>query len=41
MQFDNEVYLKLLEAEREAEATDRRYSQDDVLQAMKKAISEA
>jgi len=38
MQFESEVYFKLLEAEREAEHTDKRYSSKDVLKAMKEAI---
>ena len=38
MQFESEVYFKLLEAEREAEHTDKRYSSRDVLKAMKEAI---
>jgi prevent-host-death family protein len=38
MQFESEVYLKLLEAEREAEHTNRRYSSKEVLKSMKEAI---
>ena len=38
MQFESEVYFKLLEAEREAEHTQQRYSSKDVLEAMRKAI---
>jgi len=38
MQFESEVYFKLLEAEREAEHTDKRYSSKDVLKAMKDVI---
>jgi len=38
MQFESEVYFKLLEAEREAEHTDKRYSSKEVLSAMKEAI---
>ena len=38
MQFESEVYLKLLEAEREAEHTNKRYSSKEVLSAMKEAI---
>ena len=38
MQFESEVYLKLLEAEREAEHTNKRYSSKEVLKAMKEAI---
>jgi len=40
MQFDSDVYLKLLEAEKEAEHTNKRYSSKDVLKAMKEAIGE-
>jgi len=38
MQFESEVYFKLLEAEREAEHTNERYSSKEVLKAMKEAI---
>ena len=38
LQFESEVYFKLQEAEREAEATDTRYSSKDVLNAMREAI---
>ena len=38
LQFDSEVYVKLREAEREAELTDKRYSPKEVLKAMKDAI---
>jgi len=38
MQFESEVYFKLLEAEREAENTNKRYSSKEVLKAMKEAI---
>ncbi|MCL2360524.1 MAG: type II toxin-antitoxin system Phd/YefM family antitoxin [Defluviitaleaceae bacterium] len=38
MQFESDVYHKLLEAEREAEHTDKRYSSRDVLAAMKEVI---
>jgi prevent-host-death family protein len=38
MQFESEIYFKLLEAEREAEYTNTRYSSKDVLNAMKEAI---
>jgi len=34
MQFESEVYFKLLEAEREAEQTNKRYSSKDVLKAV-------
>ena len=35
LRLESEIYFKLLEAEREAEATDKRYSSKDVLKAMK------
>ena len=38
LQFDSEVYSKLLEAEREAEATNQRFSSKEVLKAMKDVI---
>ncbi|MCL1862159.1 MAG: type II toxin-antitoxin system Phd/YefM family antitoxin [Defluviitaleaceae bacterium] len=38
MQFESEVYFQLLEAEREAEYTNTRYSSKDVLSSMKEAI---
>ena len=38
LQFNSEVYFKLLEAEQEAELTDKRFSSKDVLKAMKEAI---
>ncbi len=38
LQFESEVYAKLQEAEREAEATGQRYSSKEVLEAMRKAI---
>ena len=38
LQFDSEVYVKLKEAEREAEITNKRYSSKEVLKAMKDAI---
>ena len=37
LQFDSEVYSKLAEAERQAAETDERFSQKDVLEAMKAA----
>ena len=40
MQFESEVYFKLLEAEKEAEHTSARYSSKDVLKAMKDAIGD-
>lgn len=39
-QLENEVYDKLRAAEREAEATNVRYSSRDVLNAMNEAIGE-
>ncbi|MCL2654415.1 MAG: type II toxin-antitoxin system Phd/YefM family antitoxin [Coriobacteriia bacterium] len=41
MQFESEVYSKLLEAEREAERTDKRYSSKEVLKALREAIEAA
>ncbi len=41
LQFESEVYFKLKEAEREAEMTDQRYSQKDILKALKEEISGA
>jgi prevent-host-death family protein len=38
LQFESEVYFKLLEAEREAAHTDKRYSSKEVLRAMQQAI---
>jgi prevent-host-death family protein len=38
MQFESEVYFKLLEAEREAELTNKRYSSKEILQAIKDTI---
>ena len=38
LQFESEVYFKLREAEREADATNRRYSSKDVLKAMRETI---
>lgn len=37
MQFDSEVYSKLAEAERQAAEINERFSQKDVLEAMKAA----
>ena len=37
MQFDNEVFSKLLEAEQEAARTDKRYTSEEVAAAMKAA----
>ncbi len=38
LQFESEVYFKLREAERDADATNTRYSSRDVLKAMREAI---
>ena len=38
LQFESEVYLKLREAERETERTNKRYSSKEVLKALKDAI---
>ena len=38
LQLESEVFLKLQEAEREAELTDKRYSSKEVLAAMRDAI---
>jgi len=38
MQFESEVYFKLLEAEKEATYTNKRYSSKDVLASMKEVI---
>ena len=38
MQFESEIYSKLMQAEREAEHTNTRYSSKDVLNAIKEAI---
>jgi len=35
---ESELYFKLLEAKREAELTEERYSSNDVLKAMQEAI---
>ena len=40
MQFESEVYFKLLEAERTAEYSNTRFSSEDVLNAMIEAIGE-
>jgi len=40
MQFESEVYVKLQEAEREAEHTNKRFSSKEVLKAMKDAIGD-
>ena len=36
--FESEVYCKLLESEREAEHTDKRFSSKDVLKSMKDVL---
>jgi len=38
MQFESEVYFKLLEAEKEAAHTGKRYSSKEVLAAMAEAV---
>lgn len=38
LQFESEVYFKLREAEREVKLTDRRYSSEEVLKAMRETI---
>ena len=38
LSFDSDIYFKLLEAEREAELTDTRYSSRDVLKSIKEAL---
>jgi len=38
MQYESEVYFKLLEAEREAEHTNHRFSSKEVLKAVRDAI---
>ena len=40
LQLDSDVYFKLLEAEREAELSDTRYSAKDVLKSIKDALGE-
>ena len=37
VQFESDVYYKLVEAEREAEETNKRFSSKEILSAMKKA----
>ena len=39
LNFESEIYAKLQAAEREAEATQKRYSSKDVLKAMKEAAN--
>lgn len=38
MRLDSEIYFKLKEAEQESEKTEKRYSAEDVLSAVKAAI---
>lgn len=40
MQFESEVYFKLLEAEKQAALTDTRFSSNDVLKILQKAAAE-
>ena len=40
LSFDSDVYFRLLEAEKEAELTDTRYSPKDVLKTIKDALGE-
>ena len=40
LQFESEVYHKLAAAEREAELTDVRYSEEDVLKAVDELLGE-
>ena len=40
MQFESEVYFKLLETEREANHTSIRYTSKDIFDAMEEAIGE-
>ena len=40
LQFESEVYFKLLDAEKEAESNSKRYSSKEVLKALRKEISE-
>lgn len=40
LDFSSEVYRKLLEAEREADETDARFSSKDVLAAIRRAASD-
>lgn len=41
LQFESEVYFKLLEAEKEEALTDKRYSIDEAFMAMEDAISDS
>ena len=38
LQFDSQIYVKLQEAEREAQLTDKRYSSKEVLQSLREAV---
>ena len=38
LQFESEVYIKLKEAEKQAELTDTRYTSKDVLKAIKTSL---
>ena len=38
LRFESEIYFRLQAAEREAEATNKRYSSKEVLKAMREAI---
>ena len=38
LQFESEIYYKLLEAEREAEMSDVRYTTEDVMTSVKKLL---
>lgn len=40
LQFETEVYLKLQEAEQEAQSTSVRYSSEDIMEAAKAIIGE-
>lgn len=41
LQFDSEVYIKLQEAERVAEASDVRYSSKEILSGIRKEMKES
>jgi len=38
LQFESEIYFKLLEAEREEKMTDKRYTSEEVFEVMQAAI---
>ena len=40
LQVENEIYMKLQDAEQDAEVTDKRFSSREVLTAMRSAIRE-